>query len=76
MQSELGNVKSKNYILNIQTRPGQSGSPVFDRNYNLIAMIVGGFKYKDMGIKLGNIDPSSLNQTTYAISSEYIGEML
>jgi V8-like Glu-specific endopeptidase len=76
MQSELGSVKSKNYILNVQTRPGQSGSPVFDRNYNLIAMIIGGFKYKDMGIMLGNIDPSSLNQTTYAISSEYIGEML
>lgn len=75
LESEIGKVKNKNYILNIQSRPGQSGSPVFDKDYNLVAMIIGGFKYNS-GIQLGGIDPSSLNQTTYAISSEYIKEML
>lgn len=75
LESEIGKVKNKNYILNIQSRPGQSGSPVFDKDYNLIAMVVGGFKYQN-GSTINGIDPSSLNQTTYAISSEYIKEML
>ena len=75
LNSELGNIQNKNYILNTQTRPGQSGSPVFDRNFNVIGMLIGSFKL-EVGAIVGGINPSSLNQTSYVISSEYIKEML
>jgi len=71
-------IKSKHIVINIQTRDGQSGSPVFrDADSKLIAMIIGSYAPGGSGgISLGGIDPQTLHQTTHAISSEYIINML
>jgi len=75
LENSITKIKNKHYVLNIQTRPGQSGSPVFDKNYNLSAMIIGSHNLGDF-ISIAGLNPSSLNQTTYALSAEYIKEML
>lgn len=76
---ESSGIKSKHLVLNIQTRPGQSGSPIF-RLYDLmlIGMIIGSYVpgRSGGGISLGGIDPQTLHQTTHAISSEYIIKMI
>jgi V8-like Glu-specific endopeptidase len=73
-----GTIKTKHIVLNIQTRPGQSGSPVFRyEDSSLIAVIIGSYAPNKMStISLGGIDPFTLHQTTHAISSEYISKML
>ncbi len=76
---EASYIKSKHLVLNIQTRPGQSGSPVFKESDSmLIAMIIGSYApYNDGGgISLGGVDPHTLHQTTHAVSAEYILQML
>jgi len=74
----VGTVKSKHLVLNVQTRPGTSGSPVFiEEQSQIAAMIIGCYApLKEGGIRLGNIDPQTLHQTTHAVSAEYIREML
>lgn len=76
----LGNsgIRSKHIVLNMQTRPGQSGSPIFcNRTNNVIAMLIGSYAPNGGGgISLGGIDPATLHQTTHAVSAEYIREML
>ena len=71
-------IKSKHIVINIQTREGQSGSPVFrDSDSKLVAMIIGSYAPNGSGgISLGGIDPQTLHQTTHAISSEYIIKMI
>jgi len=71
-------IKSKHLILNIQTRPGQSGSPIFRlSDSKLIGMIIGSYvPGGGGGISLGGVDPHTLHQTTHAVSSEYITNML
>lgn len=71
-------IKSKHVVLNIQTRPGQSGSPVFrNSDATLIAMIIGSYAPSSKGgISLGGVDPHTLHQTTHAISAEYILNMI
>lgn len=72
-------IKSKNIILNIQCRPGQSGSPIVNlKDMTICAMIIGSYapKFAAGGISIGGIDPQTLHQTTHAISAEYIKEML
>lgn len=72
-----GGIKSKHIVLNIQTRPGQSGSPVIrNSDQSLIGFVVGAYVPGPAGIMLGNIDPQSLHQTTHAISTEYVQGML
>lgn len=71
--------KLKHVVLNTQTRPGQSGGPVFTADgTRLCAMIVGGYAPAGAagGISIGGIDPQTLHQTTHAISAEYIRELL
>ncbi len=69
-------VKSKYGVLNIQSRPGQSGSVVFSPSKNkIVGMLIGAYAI-DSGISLGGINPRELNQTTQCISAEYISEML
>ncbi|ADY13548.1 hypothetical protein SpiBuddy_1723 [Sphaerochaeta globosa str. Buddy] len=83
-QAELGakillsssNIKSKFGVLNIQSRPGQSGSIVFSPTKNKIVGMLAGAYAIDCGISLGGINPRELNQTTQCISAEYISEML
>jgi len=75
---DVEGIKFKNIILNIQARPGQSGSPIIHPVTNeIIGMIIGPYvPESNGGILLGNIDPETLHQTTHAISAEYIKEML
>lgn len=75
---DTAGLKSKNLILNIQARPGQSGGPVISKStMKIVAMILGSYAPKSNGgINLGGIDPQTLHQTTHAISVEYIKEMI
>jgi len=70
--------KSKHLILNTQAREGQSGGPVMDTlGGNVLAMVIGSYAPGGGGmISIGGVDPATLHQTTHAISSEYIGDML
>lgn len=71
-------IKTKNIVINIQSRPGQSGSPVFSkRSGSVVAMLIGSYAPNNRGgISLGGIDPQTLHQTTHAISAEYILKMI
>ncbi|WP_243557955.1 S1 family peptidase [Priestia megaterium] len=74
-------IKSKHLVLNIQARPGQSGGPIFqiseDGRINLIAILLGAYAPTiKAGIRLGDIDPQTLHQTTHAVSAEYLERML
>jgi len=75
---ETSGIKSKNIVLNIQTKPGQSGSPIFKLNDSrLIGMVLGSYAPAGSGgISLGGIDPQTLHQTTHAVSTEYINKMI
>jgi hypothetical protein len=75
---KAGGVKAKNVVLNIQSRPGQSGSPIFSfRDGSLVAVLIGSYIPQGGGsISLGGIDPSTLHQTTHAVSAEYLIPML
>lgn len=75
---ESSGIKSKHLILNIQTRPGQSGSPIFrSSDGKLIGMIIGSYApMSNVTVNVGGVDPSTLHQTTHAVSSEYILKMI
>ncbi|MHA3105487.1 S1 family peptidase [Acinetobacter sp. ANC 3791] len=68
-------VKSKHAVLNIQSRPGQSGSLIFSQRLNKIIGILLGTYAPSTGIFLNGINPAELNQTTQIISAEYIKDM-
>lgn len=73
---ESQGLKFKYAILNIQTRPGQSGSLVYcPRLQKIVGILVGGYAPAS-GIILGGINPHELNQTSFCLSAEYINEML
>ncbi|ENA0582942.1 serine protease [Klebsiella pneumoniae] len=71
-------VKSKHAVINIQTRPGQSGSIVFNlKDDSVIGVLVGAYANNSGGsVLVGGINPAELHQTTYAVSAEYIKDML
>jgi V8-like Glu-specific endopeptidase len=73
-----GPVKAKHIVMNVQTRPGTSGSPVFlEGQPRVCGMLIGSYVPQGAGgIRLGNIDPYTLHQTTHAVSAEYIKAML
>lgn len=79
---ETAGIKVKNIILNIQARPGQSGSPIFNRRtFQLVAILIGAWvPYRSQQLIFGTfedgVDPESLHQTTHAVSSEYLLNML
>ncbi len=68
----------KNIVLNVQSRPGQSGSPIVIPEKRTIAgILIGSYAPKSNGgISIGGIDPQTLHQTTHTVSVEYIKEML
>ena len=73
---ERNGIKMKNIVLNIQSRPGQSGSPII-HGRDIVGMLIGSYAPSGGGgISLGGVDPHTLHQTTHAISAEYIKEML
>jgi S1-C subfamily serine protease len=71
-------IKSKHVVLNIQSRPGQSGGPIIrNSDASLIGILIGAYVPSITGsISLGGIDPQTLHQTTHAVSTEYIERML
>lgn len=76
MLLESSGIKSKYATLNMQTRPGQSGSPVFSlRTGNIVGMLIGTYA-PTCGIIIAGINPHELNQDSYCISASYIKEML
>jgi S1-C subfamily serine protease len=74
---DASGVRTKHLVLNTQTRPGQSGSPVINpKTRKVVAVLVGSYAPGGGGgISLGGIDPATLHQTTHAISAEYLGDM-
>lgn len=75
---ECGGIKFKHIILNVQSRPGQSGGPIFSlSNMSLVGILIGSYAPSSGGgISLGGIDPQTLHQTTHAVSAEYLKEMI
>lgn len=71
-------IPSKHMVLNVQARPGQSGSPVLDILRNkLIGILIGPYvPNKKSSIMIGGIDPQTLHQTTHVVSAEYLKEMI
>jgi S1-C subfamily serine protease len=72
-----GGIKAKHVVLNVQARPGQSGSPIFrTADGKLVGVLVGSYAPGGGGgISLGGVDPHTLHQTTHAVSAEYLGKM-
>lgn len=74
---ESAGVKVKHAVINIQTRPGQSGSPVFIKNtLKVVGILIGSYAPGAGGISLGGIDPQTLHMTSHMVSAEYIERML
>jgi S1-C subfamily serine protease len=72
-------LKGKYLVLNTFLRPGQSGGPVFSvKTGNVVAVLVGAFSPEGSGglLTIAGTDPAALNQTTHAVSAEYVREML
>ena len=69
-------IKSKNAVINIQTRPGQSGSLIYSLRTNTIIGILMGTYAPESGVSIAGINPRELNQTTHGVSAEYIKQML
>ena len=76
MLLESSGIKSKYATINIQTRPGQSGSIVFNANTGTIAGLLIGAYAPNSGVIIAGINPHELNQTSYCISANHIKEML
>lgn len=72
-----GGIKAKHLVLNIQARPGQSGSPIFRTvDGQLVGVLIGSYAPGGGGgISLGGVDPHTLHQTTHAVSAEYLSKM-
>lgn len=76
MLLETSGIKSKYATINIQTRPGQSGSLVFNlKTGAIIGLLIGAYA-PSSGIIIAGINPHELNQTSYCISANHIREML
>ncbi|MEE3913545.1 serine protease [Pseudomonas viridiflava] len=73
---QASGIKSKHGVLNFQSRPGQSGSPILNDNDQIVALLVGTYTSSGAYVVVGGINPASLNQTTHIISAEYIKAML
>ena len=76
MLLETSRIKSKYATINMQTRPGQSGSLVFSLQTGaIIGLLIGTYALAS-GIIIDDINLQELNQTSYCISANYIKEML
>jgi len=75
---ESNGIKSKHAVINIQARPGQSGSLVFSARLNkIVGVLIGAYAPESGGYSLvGGINPRELHQTTHCISADYLRDML
>ncbi|WNZ81905.1 serine protease [Pseudomonas sp. P108] len=74
---ESSSIKSKHAVLNVQARPGQSGSMVLSRETGRISgILIGAYAPGGGAILIGNVNPSAIHQTTHVISAHYIRDML
>lgn len=76
---KVSGIMVNHIVLNIQSRPGQSGSPIIaPSSRNIDAILIGSYAPKEANgvISIGGIDPQTLHQTTHAVSAEYIEEMM
>jgi hypothetical protein len=74
---ECSSIKSKYAVVNIQARPGQSGSIVYASSINkVVGMLIGAFAPAGSRISLGGINPRELHQTNHCLSAAYIRKML
>jgi hypothetical protein len=74
---ETNGIKSKHAVINIQSRPGQSGSLVFSpKDQSISGVLIGAWVPGPGGISLGGINPRELHQTTHCVSVEYMRDML
>lgn len=73
-----GGIKTKYGTINILTRPGQSGSPVFDLvTYKVVGILVGEYSASNQGgVFLYGQRLEVPNMTSYCISIDYVKEML
>lgn len=71
-----GGIKCKYGTINIQTRPGQSGSPVYNLLTNRVIGILVGAYAPASTVMIGNLNPFELNQTSFCISAEYLLNMM
>ena len=76
MLLETSGIKSKYATINTQTRPGQSGSIIFNKNTGAIIGLLIGTYAPSSGVIIAGINPHELNQTSYCISANHIKEML
>ena len=76
MLLETSCIKSKYATINVQTRPGQSGSIIYDIHSGTILGLLIGSYAPPSGISIAGINPYELNQTSYCISANHIKEML
>lgn len=69
--------KIKHAVINIQTRPGQSGSLVFNpKTKKIVGLLSGTYAPEGGGMLIMGMNPAELNQTSHIVSAEYIREML
>jgi hypothetical protein len=74
---EANGIKSKHAVINVQARPGQSGSLIFSpKDESVSGVLIGAWVPEQRGISLGGINPRELHQTTHCVSAEYVKEML
>lgn len=70
-------VSSKHAVVNLQGRPGQSGSPVIATDGRIVGVVVGGYSPQGGGrVIVAGIDPTTLHETTHAVSAEYLTGMI
>ncbi len=73
---ESNGIKSKHAVINIQSRPGQSGSLIFSlKSQSISGVLIGAWAPRGGGVIIAGINPRELHQTTHCISAEYIREM-
>ena len=71
-------IKTKHSVINVQSRPGQSGSPVIHSlSKEIVGILVGAYVPNNSGkVIIGGLDPQTLHPTTHIVSTEYLKEML
>jgi S1-C subfamily serine protease len=74
---DTSGITSKYAVINTQTRPGQSGSLIYNlKNNEIVGLLIGAYSPAGAGISLGGINPRELHQTTQCVSAEYIQNII